>query len=112
MLKAGCSIERFLAPVEPGNLLLLGYKDEIPVVSAPGFFRSAKANVVDLIPPSMLARYRISGWEIASLGYGGLLGYSSKKPLLHSPRAGTPPASGSLLPAPGFFYASGVASSC
>jgi len=68
MLKAGCSIERFLAPVEPGNLLLLGYKDEIPVVSAPGFFRSAKANVVDLIPPSMLARYRISGWEIASLG--------------------------------------------
>ena len=73
MLKAGCSIERFLAPVEPGNLLLLGYKDEIPVVSAPGCFRSAKANVVDLILRSMLARYRISGWEIASLGHGGLL---------------------------------------
>jgi len=74
MLKAGCSIERFLAPVEPGNLLLLGYKDEIPIVSAPGCFRSAKPNVVDLILPSMLARYRISGWEIASLGHGGLLG--------------------------------------
>jgi molybdenum cofactor cytidylyltransferase len=73
MLKAGCSIERFLAPVEPGNLLLLGYRDEIPVVSAPGCFRSAKTNVVDLILPSMLARYRISGWEIASLGHGGLL---------------------------------------
>jgi len=73
MLKAGCSIERFLAPVEPGNLLLLGYKDDIPVISAPGCFRSAKPNVVDLILPSMLARYRITGWEIAGLGHGGLL---------------------------------------
>ena len=73
MRKAGCSIERFLAPVEPGNLLLLGYKDDIPVVSAPGCFRSAKPNVVDLILPSMLARYRITGWEIAGLGHGGLL---------------------------------------
>ena len=73
MVHAGSSIHRFLAPVEPGNLLLLGYKDEIPVVSAPGCFRSAKPNVVDLILPSMLARYRISGWEIASLGLGGLL---------------------------------------
>jgi len=27
-----------------------------------------------LILPSMLARYRISGWEIAGLGHGGLLG--------------------------------------
>jgi len=73
MARAGCSLERFLAPVEPGNLLLLGYKDEVPVVSAPGCFRSAKPNVVDLILPPMLARYRVSGWEIACLGHGGLL---------------------------------------
>ncbi|HMD49296.1 MAG TPA: molybdopterin-binding protein [Bryobacteraceae bacterium] len=73
MLKAGCTIERFLAPVEPGNLLLLGYQNDIPVVSAPGCFRSAKPNVVDLILPSMLARYRITSWEIAGLGHGGLL---------------------------------------
>jgi molybdenum cofactor cytidylyltransferase len=73
MVNAGCHIERFLAPVEPGNLLLLGYKDDIPIVSAPGCFRSAKPNVVDLILPAMLARYRVSGWEIACLGHGGLL---------------------------------------
>ena len=65
---------RFLAPVEPGNLLLLGYKEEIPIVSAPGCFRSAKPNVVDLILPPMLARYRVSGWEVACMGHGGLLG--------------------------------------
>lgn len=69
----GCHMERFLAPVEPGNLLLLAYKDDVPIVSAPGCFRSAKPNVVDLILPPMLARYRVTGWEIACLGHGGLL---------------------------------------
>jgi molybdenum cofactor cytidylyltransferase len=73
MLRAGCQIERFLAPVEPGNLLLLGYKDDVPIVSAPGCFRSAKPNVVDLVLPPMLARYHVTGWEIACLGLGGLL---------------------------------------
>jgi molybdenum cofactor cytidylyltransferase len=74
MSRVGCHLERFLAPVEPGNLFLLGYKDDIPIVSAPGCFRSAKTNVVDLVLPPMLARYRVSSWEIASLGHGGLLG--------------------------------------
>ncbi len=73
MARVGCQIERFLAPVEPGNLLLFGYRDDVPVVSAPGCFRSAKPNVVDLLLPPMLSRYRISGWELASLGHGGLL---------------------------------------
>jgi molybdenum cofactor cytidylyltransferase len=74
MAAAGCHLERFLAPVEPGNLFLLGYKDDVPIVSAPGCFRSVKTNVVDLVLPPMLAQYRISGWEVASLGHGGLLG--------------------------------------
>jgi molybdenum cofactor cytidylyltransferase len=73
---AGCGgqIERFLAPVEPGNLMILSYRDDTPIVSAPGCFRSAKPNVVDLILPPLLARYRVSTWEIACLGHGGLLG--------------------------------------
>lgn len=71
---AGGQIERFLAPVEPGNLMILSYRDDIPIVSAPGCFRSAKPNVVDLMLPPLLARYRVSTWEIACLGHGGLLG--------------------------------------
>ena len=74
MTRIGCQMERFLAPVEPGNLLLLAYKDEIPIISAPGCFRSSKPNVVDLVLTPMLARYRVSGWEVACLGHGGLLG--------------------------------------
>jgi len=73
MIHAGCRIERFLAPVEPGNLLLVGYKDEIPVVSAPGCFRSLRPTVVDLILPPMLAKCPVSAEEIASLGPVGLL---------------------------------------
>ena len=74
MSKIGCEFERFLAPVEPGNLLLMGYKDEIPILSAPGCYRSLKPNVIDLMLPPMLARYRVTAWEVAALGHGGLLG--------------------------------------
>jgi molybdenum cofactor cytidylyltransferase len=73
MMRIGSHLERFLAPVEPGNLFLLGYKDDVPIVSAPGCFRSAKPNIVDLVLPPMLARYRVSGWEVACMGHGGLL---------------------------------------
>ena len=72
--RIGCAIERFLAPVEPGNLLLLAYKGDTPILSAPGCFRSAKPNVVDLLLPPLLARYRVSAWEVATLGHGGLIG--------------------------------------
>ncbi|MCU1261609.1 MAG: hypothetical protein JWO80_4494 [Bryobacterales bacterium] len=74
LARVGGQLERFLAPVEPGNLMMLAYKDDIPIVSAPGCFRSAKPNVVDLMLPPLLARYRVSTWEVACLGHGGLLG--------------------------------------
>jgi molybdenum cofactor cytidylyltransferase len=73
MNRIGCPIERFLAPVEPGNLLLMGYKDEVAIMSAPGCFRSLKANVIDLMLPPLIARYRVSTWEVSCLGHGGLL---------------------------------------
>ena len=73
MARIGCPIERFLAPVEPGNLLLMGYKDDTPVLAAPGCFRSLKPNVVDLMLPPLMARYRVSTWEVSCLGHGGLL---------------------------------------
>ena len=67
---------RFLNRNDAGRQLaqlLLHYKDEVPIVSAPGCFRSAKPNVVDLVLPPLLARYHVTGWEIASLGHAGLL---------------------------------------
>ena len=71
--KVGCKMESFLAPVEPGNLLLLSYAGNVPIVAAPGCFRSPKPNVVDLVLPPLLADYHLTAQEISSLGHGGLL---------------------------------------
>jgi len=73
LVSVGAKLERFLAPVDPGTLLLLGYQGDTPILSAPCCFRSAKPNVVDLLLPPMLARYRVSAWEVGGLGHGGLL---------------------------------------
>jgi hypothetical protein len=73
MVRAGCQIECSLAPVDPGNTFLLGYKGDVPIVCAPGCFRSTHVNVVDLILPAMLAGSRVSKCDVAGLGHGGLL---------------------------------------
>jgi molybdenum cofactor cytidylyltransferase len=73
LIRVGAKLERFLAPVDPGTLLLLGYQRDIPLLSAPCCFRSLKPNVVDLLLPPMLARYKVSAWEVGGLGHGGLL---------------------------------------
>jgi len=75
---AGGRIEHYGAPVEPGNLLLLGYLDRpggsIPVLGAPGCVRSRDTNIVDLLLPRLLAGESITRHDIVALGHGGLLG--------------------------------------
>jgi molybdopterin biosynthesis enzyme len=75
---AGGRIEHYGAPVEPGNLLLLGYLDgqdrPIPVLGAPGCVRSRDTNIVDLLLPRLLAGESITRQDIVALGHGGLLG--------------------------------------
>ncbi len=75
---AGGRIEHYGAPVEPGNLLLLGYLDRqgdpIAVLGAPGCVRSRDTNIVDLLLPRLLAGESITRQDIVALGHGGLLG--------------------------------------
>lgn len=76
---AGGRIEHFGAPVDPGNLLLLGYLDHaqggsLPVLGAPGCVRSRDTNIVDLILPRLLAGEALTSRDIIALGHGGLLG--------------------------------------
>lgn len=70
----GAEIERFLAPVEPGNLALLAYRAGVSLIAAPGCYRSAKPNVLNLMMPALLAGHRLRSSEIAGMGAGGLLG--------------------------------------
>ncbi len=70
---AGGTIELYGAPVEPGNLLLLAYRGEIPIVGAPGCVKSRDVNVVDLILPRLLTGERLSRADVIKLAHGGLL---------------------------------------
>jgi molybdopterin biosynthesis enzyme len=70
---AGGRIEHYGAPVEPGNLLLLAYLGELPVLGAPGCVRSRDTNIVDLLLPRLLAGEQLASRDIIALGHGGLL---------------------------------------
>ena len=70
----GARIERFLVPVEPGNLALLAYRETVSILAAPGCYRSVKPNVLNLMVPALLSGYPLASREIAGMGAGGLLG--------------------------------------
>ena len=71
--RAGGHVESVGAPVDPGNLLMLAYLGDVPVVGAPGCARSKKINIVDWILPRLLAGDRLTRRDIVQLGHGGLL---------------------------------------
>ncbi|HEX9331304.1 MAG TPA: molybdopterin-binding protein, partial [Anaerolineales bacterium] len=56
---AGGYVESVGAPVDPGNLLMLAYINDVPVVGAPGCARSRKTNIVDWILPRLLVGDRL-----------------------------------------------------
>jgi len=71
--RAGGTVESVGAPVDPGNLLMLAYIDDVPIVGAPGCARSRKTNIVDWILPRLLVGDRLTRRDIVELGHGGLL---------------------------------------
>ena len=73
LVRAGGHVESVGAPVDPGNLLMLAYINDVPIVGAPGCARSKKVNIVDWILPRLLAGDRLTRRDIIELGHGGLL---------------------------------------
>jgi molybdenum cofactor cytidylyltransferase len=71
--RAGGYVESVGAPVDPGNLLMVAYLNDVPVVGAPGCARSRKTNIVDWILPRLLVGDRLTRRDIIELGHGGLL---------------------------------------
>ena len=71
--RAGGHVESVGAPVDPGNLLMLAYLNDVPVIGAPGCARSRKTNIVDWILPRLLVGDKLTRRDIVELGHGGLL---------------------------------------
>ena len=70
---AGGRVEHAGMPVDPGNLLVLGWIGEVPVIGAPGCARSPKENGFDWILNRILAGETPTSSDITGMGVGGLL---------------------------------------
>ncbi len=79
--RAGGHVECVGAPVDPGNLLMLAYLDDMPVLGAPGCARSRKINVIDWVLPCLLVGDHLTRADIVSLGHGGLLEDTPERPM-------------------------------
>ena len=81
---AGGEVVCFGAPVDPGNLLMIGYVGSVPVIGAPGCARSPKRNIVDLVLPRLLVGERLERRDIVAMGHGGLLEDVPERPMPRS----------------------------
>ncbi len=85
--RANGQVTCFGAPVDPGNLLMIAYLGDLPILGAPGCARSRKVNVVDWVLPRLLAGDRLTRRDITTLGAGGLLEEISERPRLRAARS-------------------------
>ena len=82
----GGRIERFGMPVDPGNLLLLAARGEMPILGAPGCARSPKENGFDWVLQRLIAGVPTSQSDIRAMGVGGLLMEIASRPQPREPR--------------------------
>lgn len=80
---AGGKVVHLGMPVDPGNLMMLGEIDDVPVLGVPSCARSPKVNGFDWVLERVLAGIRLSADDIMAMGTGGLLAEISSRP---SPR--------------------------
>jgi molybdenum cofactor cytidylyltransferase len=95
IVAAGGKVDHFGMPVDPGNLILMGEVEGLPVVGLPGCARSPKLNGFDWVLARLCANLPVGSQEIMSMGAGGLL---AEIPSRGHPRATQP--DGTALEAP------------
>jgi molybdopterin biosynthesis enzyme len=71
--KVGAEIVMFGAPVHPGSMLWLAYREDMPVFNLASCSMYSRSTSADLILPWIMAGERIGARDIAALGYGGSL---------------------------------------
>jgi molybdenum cofactor cytidylyltransferase len=73
IVAAGGMIRHYGMPVDPGNLMLIGDLQGVPVIGAPGCARSPKPNGFDWVLNRLLAGQDVDAAAIMGMGVGGLL---------------------------------------
>lgn len=86
IVAAGGEILHFGMPVDPGNLMLLARKGDVPVLGLPGCARSPALNGFDRVLARLLAGLEVTRADIMRMGAGGLLKEISTRP---QPRDGS-----------------------
>lgn len=77
---AGGEIVHFGMPVDPGNLMLLARKGDVPVLGLPGCARSPALNGFDKVLSRLLADVEVTRADIMRMGAGGLLKEIATRP--------------------------------
>ena len=73
LVAAGGTVEHFGMPTEPGNMLVLGRIEEVPVILLPGCGRSRRLNGLDWVLQRLLAGLPVGREQIVRMGVGGLI---------------------------------------
>jgi molybdenum cofactor cytidylyltransferase len=84
LTRIGGAVEHFGMPVDPGQLLMLGRRGDVPVLGVPGCGRSPKINGFDWVLRRLIAGIPVTGRDIMLMGAGGLLAEFEGRPM---PRA-------------------------
>ncbi|MEX3009397.1 NTP transferase domain-containing protein [Hoeflea sp. TYP-13] len=107
IVQAGGVVDHVGMPVDPGNLLVLGYVGNVPVIGAPGCARSPKENGFDWVLARILSGDTPTSDTITTMGVGGLLKEIPSRP---QPRLAGEPATTKDLPVEIIVLAAGRAS--
>jgi molybdenum cofactor cytidylyltransferase len=95
VVAAGGEVHHFGMPVDPGNLILMGEVERVPVVGLPGCARSPKINGFDWVLARLAANLPVGSQEIMGMGAGGLLAEIPSRGL---PRASKPDGTAAAAP--------------
>ncbi len=84
---AGGEVVHLGMPVDPGNLMMFGRLEGVPVIGVPSCARSPKVNGFDWVLERVMAGLHVAAEDIMDMGAGGLLAEIPTRP---TPREGRP----------------------
>ena len=70
--RLGCEVVTHGVPSQPGNMTLMAYLGDVPVMGVPGAAISLPTTIFDVMLPQVFARVKFTHEELIGLGDGGL----------------------------------------